>query len=465
MTVRAIRPRMTGPTAEHLVDSSRASGGDDRWFACAVCSSPTPGGHRSYSAAHGWLRTGCWRESAIWRDRNTDEVRAAQREADYAFRLAVDRPREGVRLFGLADWTIDRFVTRRTRLHALQYEATGFARGRCCGVCVVIGANVAVFWSLATAAANGSLNSRRWSCSPECDGRVDESLWGPKLGARRRLGPVGAVLRLEAAMAPAGALTAGSAPGSRPATRNASARNPFRDLTFAYPGPSTSLGTGPRLTLGTSPSAALGTGPPVLDRFDLTVPAGSSLASSGRTAPQNHARKAALRLYDPQSGAIEIDGVDLRDLSLESWRDRVTAVFQDFTRFELPLRDNVAPAGAPDEMVRSALVSAGAAIWRIWTRCWPAATTVEPISREASGSASRSRARCAPCTSGRGLSCSTSPPATRRRGEAEIFDRILAATASLHDRFHLTRFSTVRLADRICVLKRAASSSSGRTTS
>lgn len=73
-----------------------------------------------------WLATH-WllRESAIWRDRNTDEVRGAQRDADYAFRLAVDpAPAKELRLFGFVGWTIDRFVKRRTRLHALQYEAT-----------------------------------------------------------------------------------------------------------------------------------------------------------------------------------------------------------------------------------------------------------------------------------------------------------------------------------------------------
>ena len=54
----------------------------------------------------------------VWRDRNTDEVRAAQRHADYAYRLAVDPPAaKELRLFGLAGWTIDRFVARRRRLH------------------------------------------------------------------------------------------------------------------------------------------------------------------------------------------------------------------------------------------------------------------------------------------------------------------------------------------------------------
>src|SRR5215813_789356 len=73
-----------------------------------------------------WLATH-WllRESGIWRDRNTDEVRGAQRDAEYAYRLAVDpAPAKELRLFGLVDWNINRFVNRRTRLHALQYEAT-----------------------------------------------------------------------------------------------------------------------------------------------------------------------------------------------------------------------------------------------------------------------------------------------------------------------------------------------------
>src|SRR5207344_3153894 len=73
-----------------------------------------------------WISTH-WllRESGVWRDRNTPEVRSAQRDAEYAFRLAVDPPAsKELRLFGLADWTIDRFVATRKRLHELQYAAT-----------------------------------------------------------------------------------------------------------------------------------------------------------------------------------------------------------------------------------------------------------------------------------------------------------------------------------------------------
>src|SRR6185436_8333479 len=113
----------------------------------------------------------------------------------------------------------------------------------------------------------------------------------------------------------------------------------FRNVTFAYPG----------------------TESPVLEKFDLTIPAGSSIAIVGRNgAGKTTLAKLLCRLYDPQSGVIEIDGVDLRELDVESWRSRLAAVFQDFIRFELPLRDNVAPSGAPDHIVKEALTQAGA---------------------------------------------------------------------------------------------------------
>src|SRR5207247_791791 len=81
--------------------------------------------------AGAWLATH-WllRESAIWRDRNTDEVREAQRHADYAYRLAVDPPSaKELRLFGLAAWIVERFISRRRRLLDLQWQATRL-RGR-----------------------------------------------------------------------------------------------------------------------------------------------------------------------------------------------------------------------------------------------------------------------------------------------------------------------------------------------
>src|SRR4029453_7657164 len=99
--------------------------------------------------AGAWLSTH-WlvRGRAIWHDRNTDVVRAAQRDADYAYRLAVDPgPAKELRLFGLARWTIERFVARRTLLHSLQYEATRLREKPVAwSLLLVIAANGVVFW-------------------------------------------------------------------------------------------------------------------------------------------------------------------------------------------------------------------------------------------------------------------------------------------------------------------------------
>jgi hypothetical protein len=76
-----------------------------------------------------WLATH-WllRESGVWRDRNTDEVRGAQRDADYAYRLAVDPPAsKELRLFGLPGAPVcTSFNTRRRGCASVRW------RGACC---------------------------------------------------------------------------------------------------------------------------------------------------------------------------------------------------------------------------------------------------------------------------------------------------------------------------------------------
>ncbi len=379
-----------------------------------------------------WLATH-WllRESAIWRDRNTDEVRAAQRDADYAYRLAVDPPAsKELRLFGLVAWTIDRFVARRTRLHELQYAATRLReRSVVWSMLLVIGGNLIVFWSLANAAANGSLSLGEVVVFAQSGLGMSMIAFG---GLNWALGgsaaPVAAVLRLEPAMARAGALPS----GSRIATGAPAREIRFRNVTFAYPG-----------------------GAPVLDNFDLAIPAGSSLAIVGKNgAGKTTLAKLLCRLYDPQSGAIEVDGVDLRQLDLSSWRSRLTAVFQDFIRFELPLRDNVAPAGAADEVVRAALESAGAsnlaALDTVLARGYQGGTDLSGGQWQRVALA---RTLCA-VNLGAGLVLLDEPTAQLDvRGEAEIFDRILTATRHCTTILISHRFSTVRHADRICVLE------------
>ena len=379
-----------------------------------------------------WLATH-WllRESGVWRDRNTEEVRGAQRDADYAYRLAVEpAPAKELRLFGLAGWTIERFVNRRTRLHALQYEATRLReRPMVWSLLLVLGANVAVFWSIAAAVATGTLSLGAAVVFAQCAiGASMIAFGGLNWALDGSSAPVAAVLRLEPAMSAAGALPA----GTRAAAGMPAREIRFRDLTFAYPG-----------------------GPPVLDHFDLTIPAGSSLAIVGQNgAGKTTLAKLLCRLYDPQSGGIEVDGVDLRELELDSWRARVAAVFQDFVRFELALKDNVAPAGAPDEVVRAALESAGAEglanLDTVLARGYDGGTDLSGGQWQRIALA---RALCA-VRLGAGVVLLDEPTAQLDvRGEAEIFERILAATRQCTTILISHRFSTVRHADRICVLE------------
>ena len=110
-------------------------------------------GAASSSVAPGWQRITCYAESSVWRDRNTEEVREAQRHAEYAYRLAVDPPAaKEIRLFGLVGWTVDRFTARRRALFDLQYRATRLREKPVIwSLLLVAAANVLVFWSLADA--------------------------------------------------------------------------------------------------------------------------------------------------------------------------------------------------------------------------------------------------------------------------------------------------------------------------
>jgi ATP-binding cassette subfamily B protein len=380
----------------------------------------------AWSATH-WLL----RESGVWRDRNTPEVRQAQRDADYAYRLAVDPPAsKELRLFGLAGWTIDRFVTRRIRLHDLQYQATRLRERPVLGsLLLVLTANLVVGWALAAAASSGELSLGRLVVFAQCLlGTALIAFGGLNWAVDGAAAPVAAVLRLGRAMAKAGALS----DGDRPADLLPRAAIRFDHVTFAYPG-----------------------GRPVLDDFDLTIPAGSSLAIVGQNgAGKTTLAKLLCRLYDPQSGSIVVDGVDLKTLDLTAWRARLAAVFQDFIRFDRPLRDNVAPAGAPDATIRAALESAGAAgLAGLDTILAKGYTGGTDLSGGQWQRVALARALCA-VSLGAGLVILDEPTAQLDvRGEAEIFERLIAATRHCTTVLISHRFSTVRRADRICVLE------------
>ena len=296
---------------------------------------------------------------------------------------------------------------------------------------LVTGANVVVFWSLAAAAAAGRISLGEVVVFAQAAiGTSMIAFGGFSWALDGAAAPVAAVLRLEGAMAAAGALPSGRAGRPRACRRarsaSATSRSPTR---AARPSSSTSTSRSPPDRRSRSSDRTA----PARPRW----PSCSAASTTRRPAPS---RSTASTFAISTSTA---------------WRARVTAVFQDFIRFELPLRDNVAPSGAPDEAIRPAL-----AVGRAPTR-WPELDTV--LARGYDGGTDLSggqwqrvalaRALCAVRT-GAGLVLLDEPTAQLDvRGEAEIFDRILAATRHATTILISHRFSTVRQADRICVLE------------
>ena len=399
--------------------------------------------------AGAWLGTH-WllRESGVWKDRNTEEVRQAQRDADYAYRLAVDPPAaKELRIFGLPDWVLERFLVSRRRLHRLQYEATRMReRSVLASLALVLAANLLVLWALASAALDHRLAlGALVAYASAAIGTSMIAFGGLNWALDSAAAPVAAVARLKAAMGRAGTIT----PGTRPADGMPCHHIRFRDVTFAYPAAPARL---------------------VLHGLDLEIPAGSSLAIVGQNgAGKTTLAKLLCRLYDPRSGAIEVDGVDLQDLDPESWRRRVTAVFQDFVRFELTLRENVAPRetggaapgeavdGALDDTINAALAEAGAGglagLDTVLAKGYAGGTDLSGGQWQRVALA---RALSA-VRLGAGLVLLDEPTAQLDvRGEAEIFERILAATRSCTTILISHRFSTVRHVDRIAVVEGGA---------
>jgi ATP-binding cassette subfamily B protein len=73
----------------------------------------------------------------------------------------------------------------------------------------------------------------------------------------------------------------------------------------------------------------------VLRNLDLELPAGSVVAVVGENgAGKTTLVKLLCRFYEPTEGTIAVDGIDLRRIEPDSWRERVAGTFQDFFRFE-----------------------------------------------------------------------------------------------------------------------------------
>ncbi len=108
-----------------------------------------------------------------------------------------------------------------------------------------------------------------------------------------------------------------------------------------------------------------GNGKTALCDFELTIPAGRLVAIVGPNgAGKSTLVKLICRFYDPDSGRITMDGIDLRDLSVEELRRRIAVLFQQPVHYNATVRDNIRfgdlSRNHSSDAVQRAAVSAGA---------------------------------------------------------------------------------------------------------
>jgi ATP-binding cassette, subfamily B, bacterial len=104
-------------------------------------------------------------------------------------------------------------------------------------------------------------------------------------------------------------------------------------------------------------------GPRVLSDLDLHLKPGETVAMVGRTASgKTTVARLLSRFYDVDGGAVEIDGHDVRDVTIESLRSQVGVVLDEPFLFSISIRDNIAYGrpDAPQDEVEAAARAAGA---------------------------------------------------------------------------------------------------------
>ena len=203
--------------------------------------------------------------------------------------------------------------------------------------------------------------------------------------------------------------------------------------------------------------------PEVLSGLNLTIPAGRSMAIVGANgAGKTTLIKLLCGFYEPTSGRITVDGHDLAKLDIAGWRQRMTAVFQDFVHYPMTARDNVTLGfelrGAGDAVLNRVAERAMARdLVSGLPHGWETLLSKEISSGvDLSGGEwqriALARALLRAEEGARVLILDEPTAALDVRAEAELYERFLSLTAGLTSIVISHRFSTVRRAQRICVV-------------
>ncbi|GAA0914651.1 ABC transporter ATP-binding protein [Nonomuraea longicatena] len=389
--------------------------------------------------AAAWIALSRWRLREVKKAVDAEaESMPALRHAAYARDLAIgDAAAKEIRVFGFQDWAHERFT--RAWLGGMD-ALDGSARllSRTAGPVLLALAHLAVFAYLALAAADGRLDAEAVTVALQATAGMGALGW---------IGDVQWILTRAGATVPH-ALAIGRLDveaehrgvGATASDERLPAREiRFEDVRFGYPDR------------------------PVLQGLDLAVPAGSSLAIVGMNgAGKSTLIKLLARLYEPDTGRVTVDGTDLRTIDPHTWRRQLAIVFQDFVRYELPLRDNVGfgRVGADHSDAafdRPAKLSGLGDFLPRLEAGWDT-----PLSRRFEGGTDLSGGQWQRVALARALFAVEhgakvlvldEPTANLDvRAEAEIYRHFLEITRGLTTILVSHRFATVRLADRICVL-------------
>ena len=204
-----------------------------------------------------------------------------------------------------------------------------------------------------------------------------------------------------------------------------------------------------------------GTDSLVLDDVTLTVAPGEKIALVGENGSgKSTLVKLLLRLYEPTSGEILFGGVDIRDLDVAELRKRFSAVFQDFVRYQLLVKENIGVGDVAflDERARIERAADKGGATAVVGKLKGGYDTMLggwfEEGQELSGGQWQklALARAFMREDAEVLILDEPSAAIDARAEAELFERLRTLASDKMAFLISHRFSTVRMADRIAVL-------------
>jgi ATP-binding cassette, subfamily B, bacterial len=207
----------------------------------------------------------------------------------------------------------------------------------------------------------------------------------------------------------------------------------------------------------------------VLENVNLTLAAGSVIAVVGENgAGKSTLVKLLVGLYQPTSGHIDVDGVDLVTIDQEAWRERTSGAFQDFVRFEFAAQRTVGLGDLPqidnEPIALDAMSRAGAndVLERLPEGLHTQLGPGWPGGVDLSGGQWQKLALARGLVRDHPLLVVLDEPTSALDAETEhaLFERFAAQAAAAKADGRITilvshRFSTVRMADEIVVLSGA----------